>query len=96
METTKVLTWTSTTYAFIAAVLWLFASIQKVTWDDSWYDRQTKPVPASPMEISQNGREVDTYRTAKAQTSWNARAALATAISVFCQATAQILQILQH
>jgi hypothetical protein len=78
--------WASVISGFIAAGLWIGATIVKVP-----YKRGT--VQSTMVETDEEtGEETDIFNTARRQTQWNRWAAAFTAISALCQAISLMLR----
>lgn len=86
----EALQWLSISFGAIAAVLWLFASIQKVPFREERDETGTFPVAI--IDTDSKGKQVDVLKTAERQTFWNGLAAGAASVSAACQALSQWLQ----
>jgi hypothetical protein len=73
----------------IAAVLWAFASLQKVPFDPDEVDEHGMHPFA--MTDTVRGRTIDVLKTADRQTRWNAYAAMSASIAAACQAASLLL-----
>ena len=74
---------------FIAAALWLGATIVSVPYKRKIVNGM--PQTALVEKDDKSGKETDVFETAKRQTKLNMWAALLTAISVLCQAISLML-----
>lgn len=76
--------WCSIIFGFLAAVLWFWATIITVPYVQRFVKGAEE---AAIIDMNdKTGQQTDFLYTAKEQTRWNRWAALATAISMFCQA----------
>jgi hypothetical protein len=78
------LLWASAVFGLVAALLWFYATIVKVDYRRT-LKKDGSPEPAI-TEDENGGREINVLETAKKQTYWNMWAALATGLSMLCQA----------
>lgn len=77
------LVWASAFFGFLAAILWLYASVKKVAVD---------PNDTNFLISETHGdKQVDVLKTAKNQTRWNAYGAFAASIAAVCQAASLFL-----
>ncbi|WP_028466020.1 hypothetical protein [Nisaea denitrificans] len=83
MAAIAILNWASIIAGMAAAGLWFWSSIVKVPPDPESQDFQ--------IIDTGHGKDYDVLETARVQTVWNSRAALATGVAVAAQAIALLL-----
>jgi hypothetical protein len=87
----EIVTWGSALFALVAALLWAFASFQKVrALSEEGLEKRFRD-SLIPMQIIETNGNVDILDTAARQTYWNGWAALAASIAAILQALSLIL-----